>query len=461
MRSFAQILKSNQERSTFVLETKTSDEFNQLSAGGKLFLRARDKNSIVIATAQFDNYNTKELSLLLREQYPEGLGLRTRDVNKTTKYLEVSFRTAAEREAALKKNFVFQGKNVEVSRTYPKDTTIVRVSVNNLPYEDEKTLKENMSKIFAEYGEILEMGVLFSVHGHWFTGRGFVTLNLLQGKTYRTLIPQIPSWEEDETLKLTFTGMKPTCSRCHVTDHVFGNCPIMTKQVKSCFICGKTDHLQAGCPKAWWNMRKQAKMSTHHQSPTRKAPKDKADLSTSKDIAKEVTPVKDSITSIVPRIKITSVDLTTMDTPPIEQAKKEDKQEGNEVAVVIEDSKEVDSEHQYNTVKEVLEPLIVNIDDGVEENDEDIPESGDEEYIPDLDMSEAEKEATATGISIEDVVKQMKHKLALQKKLKFRKTKKLNNVKGIDKDLVCKATRSRTGGSAIGKKQSATKSSSK
>jgi hypothetical protein len=62
----------------------------------------------------------------------------------------VSFRTAAEREAALKKNFLFQGKNVEVSRTYPKVTTIVRVSVNNLPYEDEKALKENMSRIFAE-----------------------------------------------------------------------------------------------------------------------------------------------------------------------------------------------------------------------------------------------------------------------------------------------------------------------
>ena len=58
MRSFTQILKSNQERSTLVLGTKTSGEFNQLTAGGKLFRRARDKNSIVIATTQFDNYNT-------------------------------------------------------------------------------------------------------------------------------------------------------------------------------------------------------------------------------------------------------------------------------------------------------------------------------------------------------------------------------------------------------------------
>jgi hypothetical protein len=118
-------------------------------------------------------------------------------------------------------------------------------------------------------------------------------------------------------------------------------------------------------------------------------------------------------------------------------------------------------ENKHKTVGEALEPLIVNIDDGVEENEEGLSESGDEEYIPDLDVHEAEKEDTATGISIKNVVKQIKNKPSLKKKLKFRKTKKLNTVTSIDKDLVGKATRSRTGGSAIGKKQSATKSLSK
>lgn len=130
---------------------------------------------------------------LLKKQYPEGLGLQIRDGNKTTKYLEVSFRTVAEREVALQKSFVYQGRNVEVSRAYVKDTSIVRVSINNLPFEDEKVLKENMSKVFAEFGEILEMGVVYSVHGHPFIIRRFVTLNFLQGKTYCNLTPQIPS----------------------------------------------------------------------------------------------------------------------------------------------------------------------------------------------------------------------------------------------------------------------------
>jgi hypothetical protein len=53
MRFFAQILKSNQERCAFALETKRSDEFNQLTTRGRLLLRVGDRNSIVVATAQF------------------------------------------------------------------------------------------------------------------------------------------------------------------------------------------------------------------------------------------------------------------------------------------------------------------------------------------------------------------------------------------------------------------------
>ncbi|EPB85319.1 hypothetical protein HMPREF1544_07933 [Mucor circinelloides 1006PhL] len=112
------------------------------------------------------------------------------------------------------------------------------------------------------------MGLLHTVHGHFFTGRGFATLNLLPaGKQYATLGSQIDSWEAGETLKITFTGMKPTCSRCHVTDHVFGNC----------LSCTNSDHLQAKCPDAFWNQRKKAAKlnsahaSAHQQKPVAKA----------------------------------------------------------------------------------------------------------------------------------------------------------------------------------------------
>jgi hypothetical protein len=50
-----------------------------------------------------------------------------------------------------------------------------------------------MSVMFEKFGEILEMGLLHSVAGHWFTGRGFVTLNMIPGKKYEPLTPQLKS----------------------------------------------------------------------------------------------------------------------------------------------------------------------------------------------------------------------------------------------------------------------------
>ena len=120
---------------------------------------------------------------MLREQYKEALGLRTRTASKGTQYFEINFRTAEAREEALKKDFMYKEKKVTVSRTFLKAATIIRVSVSELPFEDKVVVKRNMEEIFQQYGEILEMGLLNTDCGHFFTGRGFVTLNQVPGKT--------------------------------------------------------------------------------------------------------------------------------------------------------------------------------------------------------------------------------------------------------------------------------------
>jgi hypothetical protein len=111
----------------------------------------------------------------------------------------------------LRKGFHYEGKKVIVSRTFPKDTTVVRVSISSLPYDEEDILKAEMLKIFVKYGEILEMGLLYKADSQYFNGRGFVILNLIPGEIFEKLVPQIDSWGSKETLKLTYTGMKPIC----------------------------------------------------------------------------------------------------------------------------------------------------------------------------------------------------------------------------------------------------------
>ena len=72
-----------------------------------------------------NNVNFKELGVLLRDQYKEALGLRTRTASKGTQYFEINFRTAEAREEALKKDFLYKEKKVTVSRTFPKNVTII------------------------------------------------------------------------------------------------------------------------------------------------------------------------------------------------------------------------------------------------------------------------------------------------------------------------------------------------
>jgi hypothetical protein len=96
-----------------------------------------------------------------------------------------------------------------------------------------------------------------------------------------------------------------------------------------------------------------------------------------------------------------------------------------------------------------------------EETVEEMSESEDEEEEDedelDVDMVEAEKEVIATEIPLVDVFKAMRSKM----KLNLRKSKKTKAVKSFDKDLVRLFTRSRTGGSAVMKKQSTSPASRK
>ncbi|KAK4515337.1 uncharacterized protein ATC70_010281 [Mucor velutinosus] len=439
MRSYAQILKSDQTRDTFDLTSRNSDELGQLTEGGQLFLHARDKNSSV----------------------PGCLGLRIRNVSQTTKYFEINFRTAEAREAALKKEFTYERKQVIVSRTYPKDATIVRISVSNLPYEDEETLKDAMSTIFGKYGEILEMGLLHTVHGHFFTGRGFVTLNLIPGKEYAPLVPQINSWESGETLKITYTGMKPTCSRCHVTDHVFGNCPVMSQRVKHCHICSSPNHLQATCPGAWWNQRKKAaKLNTTHTSPHQSKATDKeaapavltpakADVSTSdkskvtKPFITDIIPTSSQESTIITNSNTTESSSTVEETAPIPSSDEDGKDvadTGEELTKAVEAG---DSEQESSTVIQEQQGDTPEDDLNDEmDGDDDVDES-------DINMEEAAKEAASSSIPLDEVLQKMRRQLRLQR----RKAKQLH------KDNKDKASRPRHGGTASKKKASTNPSS--
>ncbi|CAO3609279.1 unnamed protein product [Mucor fragilis] len=222
------------------------------------FVEAQDDYSFVIDCAQFVGMHFKEKSLsnCLREQYPKGLGIRHRVVGKNHKVIEINFPAEEDCMAALQKEFVLQGRTIQVNKTLDKHANVIRVSISAIPYKPVEALKPLLIKTFENYGDILNVGLCHSKDGDWFTGRGFVTLNIDTSKHYAAeLRPQIAFGDFQENLRLVWSNMQPICTDCHNDDHVKADCP--RKRRKACHKCGSLEHLIAACPQAYWNRKEQ------------------------------------------------------------------------------------------------------------------------------------------------------------------------------------------------------------
>ncbi|KAI8098258.1 uncharacterized protein B0P05DRAFT_521113, partial [Gilbertella persicaria] len=95
-------------------------------------------------------FREKSLNKFLRYQYPNRLGLRTRNIGQKQHFVEINFRTTKEREEALNKEFVLYDRRIQVNHTFEKDSTIVRMGISNIPFEDQVFfLKPNWKSVSA------------------------------------------------------------------------------------------------------------------------------------------------------------------------------------------------------------------------------------------------------------------------------------------------------------------------
>ncbi|KAK4517559.1 uncharacterized protein ATC70_000899 [Mucor velutinosus] len=250
----------NQKRTPFEVTPSIVD--NGSSPGTALdftstFVEATDDFSFIIDCSQFIGMVFKEKTLpsCLRAQYPKGLGIRHRMVGKNHKVIEMNFSTEQDCMEALGKDFVLQGKTIQVSKALDKNANVVRVTVSAIPYKPVEFLKPLLIQTFKQYGDILHVGLYHSKDSNWFTGRGFVTLNMDRSKQYEAEVaPQIPFGDFPEKIRLVWTNMQPICKGCHTDEHVKADCPRAKK--KAFHKCGSLEHLIAQCPRAHWNRKK-------------------------------------------------------------------------------------------------------------------------------------------------------------------------------------------------------------
>ncbi|KAG1056048.1 hypothetical protein G6F43_002026 [Rhizopus delemar] len=132
-----------------------------------VFLQAIDKHSIVIAASEFGGLNFKDrsLNLVLRDQFPKGIGLRERKVGRVHQYIELNFDNEEDKMEALNKELLILGRKIKVQATMDKNSDVIRIGITNIPYEKDDKLKPLMIQLFEKYGSILEIGLHHTVDG--------------------------------------------------------------------------------------------------------------------------------------------------------------------------------------------------------------------------------------------------------------------------------------------------------
>ena len=122
----------------------------------------KEKNSIVINHSQFFEmvFKGKTLLGIMREQHPNSLGMKPRNIGKNKrKAVELSFSTEKECREALLKEFVVEGKDIEVSKTLTSTPQVIWVRITKISLDDEGALMESLVKTFEKYGDILNIGL--------------------------------------------------------------------------------------------------------------------------------------------------------------------------------------------------------------------------------------------------------------------------------------------------------------
>ncbi|KAI8064302.1 uncharacterized protein B0P05DRAFT_574172 [Gilbertella persicaria] len=139
--------------------------------------------------------------------------------------------------------------------SYPADATIVRLTLENLPFLPAIQLKEEMAARLSCFGEVLDHGI--SRTDGIFHGEGYATLNLNLSATPENECMEShadgsecsgcdPRDNEQRKVLLQWDKMSDFCRNCQSSDHCRADCPDYKKWVR-CYHCNETGHVMRNC----------------------------------------------------------------------------------------------------------------------------------------------------------------------------------------------------------------------
>ncbi|KAI8380034.1 hypothetical protein BD560DRAFT_421444 [Blakeslea trispora] len=144
--------------------------------GNTASVESKDYFSITIELAPLTglDFHNKTLGSVVRDQFPSGIGLKERRVDRQC-FVEIDFPSVDERDQALLKPFVVHDQPLQISQTLDSNAIVAGISIAEIPHEQEAILKPKVIDVLSQYGTFLRLG--------------YGTLRMTIGSTAKALSP--------------------------------------------------------------------------------------------------------------------------------------------------------------------------------------------------------------------------------------------------------------------------------
>jgi hypothetical protein len=165
-----------------------------------------------------NGHNEEEVAEVIKDLNVTGTVYRS-DLNT----LELVFSAEEERSKTLAIKFTTKsGKNITLMRPRHECPKLVYVRVANMPFGDEKTLKEALNTHWQQYGIVVDIGVHKQKATGWRTRRWDLLVGLKEDET--SLKAPVAYEINGRKVVAAWPGSPPSCLACHSAGHQAKKC---------------------------------------------------------------------------------------------------------------------------------------------------------------------------------------------------------------------------------------------
>ncbi|KAK4509838.1 Saccharopine dehydrogenase [Mucor velutinosus] len=224
----------------------------------------KDRNLLNKALLQFNEASNAE------DMYEEFLGYRKQPRHYLNHaFLETMWLPNSEgRKTLIEEGITLEdGTFVKGFASYHADATIVKLTLENLPFLPALQLKEEMAARLSAFGDVLDHGI--SRTDGIYQGEGYATLNLTvpsspgyecqelhpvgkscPGHRHLEKLSRVIVWDltasDQRKVLLQWDQMPAFCRNCQSSEHCRADCPDYKKWVR-CHHCNETGHVVKNC----------------------------------------------------------------------------------------------------------------------------------------------------------------------------------------------------------------------